>query len=165
MKDKDLDINKDSRINPNDIMQSLFDQASKFNKYASAHANYKAQLERKKVMNELLYAKLDIDVRSNPEEFGIGDIKEKLVEAAVKDNQKYKDAIKEYFDLNDKMHKFEASKKTMEQRSYMLTNIVQNLATGIRSIPNVILDDYKIKQVAKDDMEQSQVDHLKKRKK
>lgn len=161
MKDTKLDLDKDRKINPNDVMESLFNQSVRFSKYATAYSNAKAKVERKKVLNELLYAKLDIDVRTNPEKYDIGELKEKLVEAAIKNSEEYKEAIKEYFDLNDEMHKFDAAKKTMEQRSYMLTNIVQNLATGVRSVPNVILDDHKVKQVAKDSMEQGQINHLK----
>lgn len=162
--DKNLNINQDAQISSADIMQSLFDQATRFNRYASLYTNYKGQVERKKVLNELLYAEIDIEVRTNPEEFGLGDLLTvKSIEAAIKTDQRYEDAIKEYFDLNDLMHKYDAAKKTMEQRSYMLSNIVKNLATGVRSIPNVILDENKVKSVAKDDMEKSQIDYLNQR--
>ena len=154
-------IAQDRRIDTSDIMRSLFDQADKYFKYAEGYMNAKAKRNRTEALNEIVFGEIELKIRANPQKFGIEDVKEAAIKAVVRNDKRWKIALNKYYDLVDETAKYKAAMLSMEQRSYMLTNIVTNLATGVRSVPKVILDDTKVKEVEKDAMERSQVEHLK----
>lgn len=164
MSNDDTNIAKDRKINSGDIMVSLFDQAEKYHKYVSGYLTNKAKRDRKAALNEILYGEIELEIRSDPSNFGLDDIKESAVKAVIRNDERYKKALNEYYDLVDKTAKFKAGMLTMEQRSYMLTNIVGNIQTGIRSVPNVIMNDDSTQKLANTLAETAHLEHLNQKK-
>lgn len=81
--------------------------------------------ERAKADLELVVAELNIEVRRNPDSFGVEKVTEKVVESLVIRDSRYKKAQESLFTARDKVGIHQVAVNTLEHKKKALENVVQ----------------------------------------
>ncbi len=161
MSDRDkYNYKDDVSIDYSNLLASELDQSVRYWKYAKLHANAIADRERMKDQIDILKSEIDLEIRENPDDYT--DTREASILAMVKSDERYKDKIKEYYELNEDVYVFAAAMRSMEQRSYMITNINDTLKHGIFSVPRTMIEQAEARKKAKDSMEDEHRKHMNK---
>ena len=134
-------------------------QASLYTKWANAHADAIAEKDKVKLRLELLYAKIDKKVRSDPERHGIDDrVTETAVKSAILSKIKYKNMSLKYVDAVRLVNRMQAAKEGMHHKRKALESLTQLFLAGYYA-PRRMPDAAKRKSDA--DLERAVSDNLK----
>lgn len=134
----ELDIEQDRQIDPDSLDVEWLEQANHFYKYSDAldeavaiRNNLKTEVERKEKEIDMLKAKLELEIRSNPDAFDLEKVTDSSVKAAILSSDSYEKSLEELFELKSELN--EAQNKvsalytdvnTMQEKKEALKNLV-----------------------------------------
>ena len=144
------EIHEDKQIDPDALDVAWIEQADLYYKYSDAlndaiqhKNNCKLAVERLKDNLEAVKARLDIDIRKNPDEYDVPKITEQVVNSAILLEDEYKNALNEYYEakeeLNsaqDAVNRLYSCTMSMEQRKTALEQLVRLLNQQYFSTPS-----------------------------
>lgn len=122
-----MNYEEDININENALDVEWVNQPALLLQYAQHSAELSKDYDETKQDVELLYAKLDKDIRENPENFGLQDIKitESVVKNAIITNEEYKDAINELTNSKYELDIAKACVSAIHMKKEALENLVR----------------------------------------
>ena len=131
MRDRNEEINvdyeADIKIEETALDLEWLNQPSLMMKYARHYANMEREYAKTKENLDLVKANLDRDVRENPKDFGLGEIKitEAVVTSAIISSEEYKKANQKLMDVNYELTIAKNALRAFEQRKDALENLVR----------------------------------------
>jgi len=164
----EYDWTKDIRINPNNILKSMWEQTDIFAKYAKKYADCqskKLSLQRK---IKLLESDVELKIRQNPSDYGIEDVKEAAIKATIQSDR-------QLIELGDEMEKVQKELNVWTQalsgcdhRRSMLKYMTELISKNVWSVPDFIeqhkLDKARTKLAESDHLQQLQEGYNQRRK-
>lgn len=112
-------------IDLNQLDVEWMNQATTFMKYSELAADLKAIADRAKQNLDVVRAELDLEIRADPESFGLLKITESTVSSTIIGEKRYKDAFEKY--ISDK-HDFDimsAAVRAFDHKKSALENLVK----------------------------------------
>uniref|UniRef100_A0A6M3KLZ5 Uncharacterized protein n=1 Tax=viral metagenome TaxID=1070528 RepID=A0A6M3KLZ5_9ZZZZ len=136
--DNKYDWQKDIRVNPQNLLQSMYEQSDIFAKYAKLFADSlsKKQFLLRKI--EKLKADVEKEVRSNPSDFGVEDIREATIKAIVLTDERVQSLGNELDVVEEEYNTWAQVMKGLEHRRSMLKYMTQLIKEGVYSVPDFI---------------------------
>ena len=122
-----MDINEfqqDKEIDPSQLDVECVKQAELFFKWAERSIEAKEEADRAKLSLEVTEAKLQIQCRKCPEDFGLTKLTESVVTAAVKCHGHYQQKARHYLEARKNAALLEKAVMAMEQRKRMLEVLI-----------------------------------------
>ncbi len=149
MKELFEEIHIDKQIDPDSLDVNWVEQSDLYYKYSEAlntalkqKNDLKLEVDRAKETIEQVKAELDLDVRRDPESYDIKKVTESVVQSAILLDERYQEAVEEFFAKRDEMNKAQdLSNKlyscvaAMEQRKSALEQLVKLLNQQYFSTP------------------------------
>ncbi len=143
-------IEEDRKIDPDTLDINWVEQADLYFKYSDAwntaineRNDLKIEVERKKEKIDELKAKLDLEIRKDPDEYDLDKITEPAIESAIKSNREYKKALEEMYELKKDLNEAQSRANrlyscvaSMEQRKTALENLVKLINQQYFSTPS-----------------------------
>jgi hypothetical protein len=122
---KELNYEKDIRIDPEALDVEWLNQPHLFLTYARNSANMRKSLDEAKQSLDIAKAEADKKIRTNPEKYGLEKITESVVANAILIENGYKAAFQEYLDAKYEADMASAAVQAMEQKKSALENLVR----------------------------------------
>jgi len=114
------------RINELDLARECVLQPLLYEEVSFKASIARSDVNRYKESMENLRAKLDIDIRTNPEEFGLsGKVTENSISNTIVNNESFREAKEDYLDALEISGSLDSLLRTVEQRKSMLRDLVQ----------------------------------------
>lgn len=153
----EMNWRKDIRIDPTNILKSMWEQTDIFAKYAGplADATSRKQSLQRKLKNK--EAEVELNYRNNPEDFGITDTREGGIKAAVQLNEEVMTIGDELEEVQKEVNTWTQAVLGCDHRRTMLKLITELVTRHIFSIPDVI-EEHKLQ---KQKVVLQEADHLK----
>lgn len=101
------------------------DHPQQFYNWAMAAARAEAAYEQAKTSLDIVWAEVDADVRSSPDDYGIQKVTEVAIDAAIKTHGGYTTAKKRMLEAKNKMNEAEVVVKALEHRRKALDALTQ----------------------------------------
>ena len=123
-----MDYEKDMKIDETSLDVEWLDQPQLVMKYTRIQAEAHREEEEAKEKLDLVKAQLDKDIRTDPEDFDLGDvpkITEAVVNGAILESDKYKDAFKEWIDAKFENTIAKGAVRAVDTRKASLENLVK----------------------------------------
>lgn len=122
-----MNYERDMEIDESALDVEWLEQPNLVMRYSRNEAETERRKDLAKESLDLVRAKLDKDIRINPELFGLGDLKitETVVSNAIISHEDYKEAYKEYLDANYEYTLAKNAMKAVVQRKDALENLVR----------------------------------------
>lgn len=178
---EEFDIESDRQIDPDALDVEWLEQANRFYKYSDAldeatktRNDLKTQLDKKKEEIDRVKAKLELEIRADPESFELEKATDSSVKAAVLANKRYENTLEEFFELREELNeaqnavnKLYTDVNTMQEKKESMKNLVvllnqQYFSTPV--VPRNLTAEYQRYQQTKSTQRQSR-DRVKKRRK
>jgi len=118
------EFQKDKKIDPSALDVECCKQADLFYKWCKRSILARSDMDHVKLKLEIIEAKLQMDCRKNPENFGVTKLTEAVVMAAVKCHAKYQKAYEEYLEAKENASLLEKAVFAMEQKKRMIENLI-----------------------------------------
>jgi len=153
----DYDWTRDIRIDPNNILKSMWQQTDLFAKYAKVFADCqsrKLSLSRK---IKLLESDIELEIRQDPSNFGIEDVKEAAIKAAVQQDRRIREIGDELEEVQKGLNVWTQAIAGMEHRRSMLKYMTELISKNVWSVPDFI-EQHKLDKTR---TKLSESDHLK----
>lgn len=128
---------RDWDIDPYALDKELLRQASLTYHWAERQADAQRDQDEAKAKLDVTRANLDLDVRSNPEAYGIAKISEKTVESAVLTQQAYQDGLREIAKARHDLDVFKAAVQACEHKKRALEKLVDLFLAGYFGEPKI----------------------------
>ncbi len=135
-----MNYERDITINQDALDVEWLEQPRLMLKYGRYMAEAELELATAKQNMEVKYAELDKDIRENPGDYGIEKIVEAGVMAAIKMNEGYKSAVKEYNECQYEYTMAKNAVKAFEHKKEALENLVRLFGQQYFSGPSVPRD-------------------------
>ena len=120
-----MNYEKDMRIDEDALDIEWLEQPTLMLKYAQHAALLRSNFDKSKEKLEFVKAKIDKDIRSNPEKYGLEKITDKVVENTTVLQNEYKSALIEFQDLKFENDVASGVIKAVEARKDALENLVR----------------------------------------
>lgn len=144
------DIKEDKQIDPDALDVAWVEQSDLYYKYSDAlndamqwKNDCKLEVERKKEELETVKARLDIDIRKNPDGYDLPKVTEQVVNSAIALDGDYEKSLEELFSAKEELNKAQDAVNrlyscvaTMEQRKTSLEQLVRLLNQQYFSTPS-----------------------------
>ena len=158
---------KDREIDPTRLDMECIQQPERFFHYAEEAVEAQFEAEQAKLQVEIVQAHLELECRTNPDDFGLVKSTDSSVKAAVLCHPKYKKVVEDYNQARKKSRLLEAAVNTMETKRKMLEEMVklhgQQYFAG-PSVPHDLIADYKeYRETISTDVNNLQKSHTRKR--
>lgn len=115
----------DMYIDENALDVEFLDQPAKVVKYARLLAEARRDKDLAKEALDLTKAEINLDIRDNPEKYGLTKITVDAVEACILMEKRYEEAVKEYNDANYEVNVLQGVVNALEHRKSALENLVK----------------------------------------
>lgn len=99
-------------------------QPRRYHKVAVALEEARGELDRRKAALDVESAEAQMDLRNNPNEYGLAKVTDKAVEAAYVTTKRYKKALEKLHEAKRKVGLLQAAVTTMEHRKRALEKLV-----------------------------------------
>ena len=122
-----MDVNefqRDKTIDPERLDVECIRQPERFFYWAQQAVEASVEVERARLRADVTEARLEIECRQKPEEFGIAKPTESAIKAAVKIHPKYRKAYKKYLKARENAKLLDAAVTAMEQKKRMLESLI-----------------------------------------
>lgn len=120
MKDADF-----FELDPNRLDEEWCNQPRLYHAYATKLAHARKTHEEAKASRDIVSAEIEMDVRKNPEKYGLAKITEESVKKAVTLSSRYALANQEVIETRHDMDVVQAAVDTLDHRKKALENLVQ----------------------------------------
>jgi hypothetical protein len=128
------DYEKDLTINEGRLDREWIEQPSRYMKYSELSAQWDSKAKRAKEKVEITKAELYKQIKEEASESG-DKITDKGIEASILTHKKYKEAMEEYLEANEKSSIYYSAVKAFEHRKSALENLVKLHIGGYFSTP------------------------------
>lgn len=140
---------KDKEIDPNRLDLECVLQPDRFYRWAEASVEASTEVDRAKLHMDVVKAKLEMECRHKPTDFGLAKATEAGIDAAVKCHPKYLEANEEFIEARRESKLLDAAVNSMEQKKRMLEVLItlhgQQYFAG-PSVPRDLVTDWKEQQ-------------------
>ena len=119
------ELEADRKIDPNQLDVEVTRQPEMFSKWAERAIFAQYQLEKFEFTVEVLKAQLNIEARENPQRFGIANVTEAAVKAAVDRYPRYIREVEKYFELRHLSVWLGKAVEAIEIRKRMLESLIK----------------------------------------
>ena len=141
---------RDKTIDPSQLDVEAARQAETFFKWAERAIEAKALTDRLRLRLEVLEARLGIQCREKPDEFGLSRVTEMAIVAAVKTHQDYITAYKKYLAAKADSSMLDRAVDAMDMKKRMIESLItlhgQQYFAG-PSVPRNLVEAWKETQV------------------
>lgn len=135
-----LNYEQDTRIDPDALDVEWLRQADLMFKYAKHAADCKKEVDDAKERLDVEKARIELNIRTDPESFGLPKVTEAGIQSAVLLTKEYKAAVQAY---NEAKYEYEisvAAVRAMDQRKTALENLVKLLGVSYFAGPKAPRD-------------------------
>lgn len=147
----ELDIEQDRQTDPDALDVEWLEQANRFYKYSVAldeatavRNDLKKQVDRKEKEIDILKAKLELEIRNDPDAFELEKVTDSSVKAAIFSSDQFESVIEELFELKtelneaqNKVNSLYTDVNTMQEKKEALKNLVILLNQQYFSTPSI----------------------------
>lgn len=147
----ELDIEQDRQTDPDTLDVEWLEQANRFYKYSAAldeasavKNDLKKQVDQKEKEIDILKARLELEIRDDPDAFELEKITDSSVKAAILSSKQYESVLEELFELRtefneaqNKVNSLYTDVNTMQEKKEALKNLVVLLNQQYFSTPSI----------------------------
>jgi hypothetical protein len=131
---------RDKEIDPNQLDVECVRQSDRLHHWAEQAVEAGYRMDRAKLKLEVTKARLEIQCRRKPADFGLAEAREKGIEAAVIAHEEYQDAYKAWLDARKEAKLLDAAVNSMESKRRMLEGLIKLHGQQYFAGPNVPKD-------------------------
>lgn len=106
------------------LVDEAEEQPKRYYEYAKKLADAKLEKEREEAALDLIRAKLDLDIRSNPTEYNLEKVTEPAIKACILDQKKYKNQLEAVMQAGHLVNVLQAGVTALDHRKRMIEKIV-----------------------------------------
>ncbi len=136
----DLNYEQDVSIDETALDVEWLQQANLMYKYARYHAETKKALDEAKERLDFIKAKLEMDIRANPETYGLSKVTESAVASTILLQPEYQEASKKYIEARYENDVASAAVRAIDQKKTALENLVKLLSVSYFAGPSAPRD-------------------------
>ena len=136
----DINYEQDIRIDPNSLDVEWLEQPGLMRKYTIHSALMEKTKDEAKEKLDLMKAQIELNIRENPEKYGLAKITEAAVQSTVLLQEEYQEAAREYNDAKYEHNIAVGAVRSIDQRKTALENLVKLLGTSYFAGPKAPRD-------------------------
>ena len=136
----DLNYEQDVSIDETALDVEWLQQANLMYKYARYQAETKKAMDEAKERLDFIKAKLEMDIRANPENYGLSKVTESAVASTILLQPEYQEASKKYIEARYENDVAAAAVKAIDQKKTALANLVKLLSVSYFAGPSAPRD-------------------------
>ncbi len=136
----DLDYEQDVSIDETALDVEWLQQANLMYKYARHQAETKKAMDEAKERLDFIKAKVEMDIRANPENYGLSKVTESAVASAILLQPEYQEASKKYVEARYENDMAVAAVRAIDQKKTALENLVKLLSVSYFAGPSAPRD-------------------------
>lgn len=136
----DLNYEQDVSIDETALDVEWLQQANLMYKYARYHAETKKAMDEAKERLDFIKAKLEMDIRANPEDYGLSKVTESAIASTVLLQSEYQEASKKYIEAKYENDVATAAVRAIDQKKTALENLVKLLSVNYFAGPSAPRD-------------------------
>ncbi len=122
---QEMNWKQDVEIDPENLDREWVRQASLFGQYCELLADAHRQLDLKKEKLVMVDAKLGLEIRTNPNKFGLDKVTEAGVNSILVLQEEHKELEKELIDLRYDVEVLTGAVRSLDQKKSALENLVR----------------------------------------
>ncbi len=136
----DLNYERDVSIDETALDVEWLQQADLMYKYARYQAETKKAVDEAKEMLEFIRAKLEMDIRANPENYGLSKVTESAIASSILLQPEYQESSKKYIEAKYENDVATAAVRAIDQKKTALENLVKLLGVSYFAGPSAPRD-------------------------
>ena len=136
----DLNYEQDVSIDETALDVEWLQQANLMYKYARYQAETKKAMDEAKERLDFIKAKLEMDIRVNPENYGLSKVTESAVASTILLQPEYQEASKKYIEARYENDVASAAVRAIDQKKTALENLVKLLSVSYFAGPSAPRD-------------------------
>lgn len=136
----DLNYEQDVSIDETALDVEWLQQANLMYKYARHQAETKKAMDEAKERLDFIKAKVEMDIRANPENYGLSKVTESAVASAILLQPEYQEASKKYVEARYENDMAVAAVRAIDQKKTALENLVKLLSVSYFAGPSAPRD-------------------------
>ena len=136
----DLNYERDVSIDETALDVEWLQQAGLMYKYARYQAETKKVMDEAKERLDFIKAKLEMDIRTNPESYGLSKVTESAIASTILLQSEYQDAAKKYVEAKYENDVAVAAVRAIDQKKTALENLVKLLSVSYFAGPSAPRD-------------------------
>lgn len=138
--DLNLNYEQDVSIDETALDVEWLQQANLMYKYARHQAETKKAMDEAKERLDFIKAKVEMDIRANPENYGLSKVTESAVASAILLQPEYQEASKKYIEARYENDMAVAAVRAIDQKKTALENLVKLLSVSYFAGPSAPRD-------------------------
>lgn len=146
-----MNYEKDMYIDENALDIEFLEQPSLMTRYSQLLADARRDRDLAKEALELAKAEINLDIRDNPEKYGLEKVTDKAVEACILMEDSYKEAQKEFNDANYEVNLLFGVVSAIDHRKSALENLVKLHGQNYFAGPQVPHDIHELRKKKTDE--------------
>ena len=136
----DLNYERDVSIDETALDVEWLQQADLMYKYARYQAETKKAMDEAKERLDFIKAKLEMDIRTNPESYGLSKVTESAIASTILLQSEYQEASKKYIEAKYENDVAVAAVRAIDQKKTALENLVKLLSVSYFAGPSAPRD-------------------------
>ena len=136
----DLNYERDVSIDETALDVEWLQQSHLMYKYAKYQADTKKAVDEAKEMLDFIRAKLEMDIRANPENYGLSKVTESAIASSILLQPEYQEASKKYIEAKYENDVAAAAVRAIDQKKTALENLVKLLSVSYFAGPSAPRD-------------------------
>jgi hypothetical protein len=136
----DLNYEQDVSIDETALDVEWLQQANLMYKYARHQAETKKAMDEAKERLDFIRAKLEMDIRANPENYGLSKVTESAIASTILLQPEYHEASKKYVEARYENDMAVAAVRAIDQKKTALENLVKLLSVSYFAGPSAPRD-------------------------
>lgn len=144
-----INYEKDTNIDPDALDVEWLDQAKLMRMYSNHAAEMKKEMDNMKEKIEYEKAKIEMDIRSNPENYGLSKVTESAIQSTILLQKEYQELIVEY---SEKRYEYDiaiSAVRAIDQKKNALENLVRLFTASYfagPAVPRNLYNEYMKKE-------------------
>ena len=136
----DLNYEQDVSIDETALDVEWLQQANLMYKYARYQAETKKAMDEAKERLDFIRAKLEMDIRANPENYGLSKVTESAIASTILLQPEYQESSKKYIEAKYENDVAAAAVRAIDQKKTALENLVKLLNVSYFAGPSAPRD-------------------------
>ena len=136
----DLNYEQDVSIDETALDVEWLQQADLMYKYARYQAETKKAMDEARERLDFIRAKLEMDIRANPENYGLSKVTESAISSTILLQPEYQEASKKYVEARYENDVAAAAVRAIDQKKTALENLVKLLSVSYFAGPSAPRD-------------------------
>lgn len=136
----DLNYEQDVSIDETSLDVEWLQQSDLMYKYARYQAETKKAMDEAKERLDFIRAKLEMDIRANPESYGLSKVTESAIASTILLQPEYQEASKQYIEAKYENDVAAVAVRAIDQKKTALENLVKLLSVSYFAGPSAPRD-------------------------